>query len=367
MRRIKLCLFLICLCFASFESHAGLFGRDGFFQRNVWDNTKIIANTACDFITTTVEDVFVNPIATLTGAHVNIVAEDQWITVGAKGEIYWGGNRQRDFRKYYKVRYQKTSDSITSMRGDVLVAINNQELQEVIDEPMSEMEKLLHANTQKLMQKTIQYQGTFSATPRHIQLIARELVPIVNKNKELGVMEQYLKQLSDAEYNELVGEKPLETVYPEDWIGLTSMAFLATKVSYVGIKILARELSLTGTISAITKRSKHSRAIYSKFLDTLRKFGFKGKDVAPALSKIKSYTPRTTRKGLKGIDIFRNDGSKISITPQRVKEFVPNNHPSAPQGVLQKVKFKNSQFGSKGFKRDPTTEELALLEALWKK
>lgn len=50
------------------------------------------------------------------------------------------------------------------------------------------------------------------------------------------------------------------------------------------------------------------------------------------------------------------------MTPKRVKEFVPNTHPNAPEGAVQKVKFENAQPGSKGYKRDPTPEDLKLLE-----
>jgi hypothetical protein len=71
---------------------------------------------------------------------------------------------------------------------------------------------------------------------------------------------------------------------------------------------------------------------------------------------------RTTRAGDSGVRITRPDGSVIDITPNRVKEFVPNTHPEAPPGTLQRVKFKNAQPGSKGFKRNPTPEDLKLLE-----
>lgn len=49
-----------------------------------------------------------------------------------------------------------------------------------------------------------------------------------------------------------------------------------------------------------------------------------------------------------------------------MKEYVPNNHPKAPEGAKQKVKFENPQDGSKGYKRNPTEDKLKLLDELWK-
>jgi hypothetical protein len=60
----------------------------------------------------------------------------------------------------------------------------------------------------------------------------------------------------------------------------------------------------------------------------------------------------------------RADGSVIDISPQRVKEYVPNTHQNAPPGALDRVRFPNAQPGSKGLKRDPTAEELEILRTL---
>lgn len=70
---------------------------------------------------------------------------------------------------------------------------------------------------------------------------------------------------------------------------------------------------------------------------------------------------RTTRSGDKAVRITKPDGSVTDISPNRVKEYVPNTHPNAPPGTLDKVKFPNAQPGSKGYKRDPTLEELEIL------
>lgn len=58
------------------------------------------------------------------------------------------------------------------------------------------------------------------------------------------------------------------------------------------------------------------------------------------------------------------DGRQTDITDKRVKEYVPNNHPKAPKGAMQKVKFdkSKSQPGSKRYKRNPTKQEIRLLD-----
>ena len=84
---------------------------------------------------------------------------------------------------------------------------------------------------------------------------------------------------------------------------------------------------------------------------------------------LKSDTPvdaakvvtRTTRGGDPGVRITREDGSVIDITPDRVKEFVAE--PRAKKG-LRPVKFDDAILGSKGKKREPTNEELELLQSL---
>jgi hypothetical protein len=58
-----------------------------------------------------------------------------------------------------------------------------------------------------------------------------------------------------------------------------------------------------------------------------------------------------TKLGGPRIKQTRKDGSKTDITDDRVKEYTPNNHPKAPEGAMQKVKFENAQPGSKGYKR----------------
>ena len=83
---------------------------------------------------------------------------------------------------------------------------------------------------------------------------------------------------------------------------------------------------------------------------------------AVAVKSIGETVVRTTRGGDKGARITRPDGSVIDITPGRVKEFVPNIHPQAPPGSLQKVKFDNAIEGSKGSKRPPTQQELDIFK-----
>lgn len=91
--------------------------------------------------------------------------------------------------------------------------------------------------------------------------------------------------------------------------------------------------------------------------------------MAPALAKVESAAlktettvVRTTQSGDKAIRTTNADGSIIDISSKRVKEYVPNTHPKAPEGAMNKVKFENAQPGSKGFKRDPTKDELIKLK-----
>lgn len=63
----------------------------------------------------------------------------------------------------------------------------------------------------------------------------------------------------------------------------------------------------------------------------------------------------------KAIEVVFRDQSKIDINAARVKQWELNTHPNAPAGTLQKVKFRNSLPGSKGYKRKPTQRELDFL------
>ena len=73
---------------------------------------------------------------------------------------------------------------------------------------------------------------------------------------------------------------------------------------------------------------------------------------------------RTPRSGETAVRITRADGSVIDISPTRVKEYLPNTHPSAPPGTMDRVRYPNAEPGSKGYKRDPTPEELEILRNL---
>ncbi|MBM2890535.1 hypothetical protein I4Q48_19150 [Leptospira interrogans] len=75
---------------------------------------------------------------------------------------------------------------------------------------------------------------------------------------------------------------------------------------------------------------------------------------------------RTGRDG-KAVEIKFKDGSKIDINSARVKEWKPNEHPKAPEGALQKVKFEESLPGSKGYKRAPNQDEKNFLNNIFSK
>lgn len=66
----------------------------------------------------------------------------------------------------------------------------------------------------------------------------------------------------------------------------------------------------------------------------------------------------------KAVKVIFKDGSKININAARVKQYIPNKHPNAPMGTLQKIKFNNSIPGSKGYKRLPTQSEMGFLNGL---
>ncbi|WP_291587819.1 DUF6443 domain-containing protein [Bacteroides sp.] len=82
----------------------------------------------------------------------------------------------------------------------------------------------------------------------------------------------------------------------------------------------------------------------------------------------KAIAKTTTRIGRDGkaVEVIFEDGSKLDINATRVKEWVPKNHPNAPNGTLQKVKFEESLPGSKGYKRAPTVDEINFLNGLFK-
>lgn len=63
----------------------------------------------------------------------------------------------------------------------------------------------------------------------------------------------------------------------------------------------------------------------------------------------------------KAVELRNADGSIKDISPSRVKEFVPNNHPKAPPGARNPVKFDDALPGTKGLKRAPTQSELNIL------
>ena len=84
-----------------------------------------------------------------------------------------------------------------------------------------------------------------------------------------------------------------------------------------------------------------------------------GKEVA-------QITKRIGRDG-DAVEVIFKDGTKMDITAVRVKEFVPNPHPNAPAGTLQKVKYEVSLPGTKGYKRAPTAEELRFLNNISKR
>jgi hypothetical protein len=78
---------------------------------------------------------------------------------------------------------------------------------------------------------------------------------------------------------------------------------------------------------------------------------------AAELRSAARVTPRITRDGTRAVEMqFRNRSIK-DVSLKRVKEFVPNNHPKAPPGQMQRMRFNDALDGSKGYKRAPTAAE----------
>ncbi len=78
-------------------------------------------------------------------------------------------------------------------------------------------------------------------------------------------------------------------------------------------------------------------------------------------SKVKT-TFHKTKNGAPRIKQKFPDGRTTDITSKRVKEWVPQTHPNAPKGTMDKVVFKNAQPGTKGHKRNPTPAEQKMLD-----
>ena len=75
---------------------------------------------------------------------------------------------------------------------------------------------------------------------------------------------------------------------------------------------------------------------------------------------------RLTRSGDNAVRITKPDGSWKDISPNRVKEAVPNLHPKAPPDAMERLKYDSPLPGTKGLKRTPTADELNLLDTLTK-
>lgn len=80
---------------------------------------------------------------------------------------------------------------------------------------------------------------------------------------------------------------------------------------------------------------------------------------------ILSVAKRVGRDG-NAVEVKFNNGGKMDINQARVKEYVPNNHPKAPKGTLQKVRFNDALPHSAGLKRLPTQGELDFLNNIFK-
>ena len=76
----------------------------------------------------------------------------------------------------------------------------------------------------------------------------------------------------------------------------------------------------------------------------------------------RTVATRVTRKGELAVRITEPDGTILDISPSRVKGYKPVKDPRAPSGKFQRTKFDNAIPGSKGYKREPTQQELDFLK-----
>ncbi len=77
---------------------------------------------------------------------------------------------------------------------------------------------------------------------------------------------------------------------------------------------------------------------------------------------IVSVVTRRTRTGDTAVKVTHRNGRVMDISPRRVKGRIPNNHPNAPLGSKNDIKFDNPIPGTKGYKRLPTKDELDSLK-----
>jgi len=131
----------------------------------------------------------------------------------------------------------------------------------------------------------------------------------------------------------------------------------SVKPSELGSHIKNRSARSSATQSPRTGKTSHkAKETYNGQKQGARQ------QAAKATKNSGKMVVRTTRSGDKGVRITKPDGSIIDITPKRVKEYVPNTHPKAPPGKLNRVKYDNPIPGTKGRKRLPTKNELRELK-----
>ena len=82
----------------------------------------------------------------------------------------------------------------------------------------------------------------------------------------------------------------------------------------------------------------------------------------PKVEVTETNTIRSGANASTQLKVTEANGNTKDITRNRVKAKTPNNHPSAPAGTMNRVKFDNSQPGTKGFKRDPTPSEIQMID-----
>jgi hypothetical protein len=152
----------------------------------------------------------------------------------------------------------------------------------------------------------------------------------------------------------------------------------------MGTKALGMAEKVLGTAQRIGVTTKEGLGEFAEFLKSTRigyNVGAVGKNIDAdtiesawklkragvsegILTNMNKITPRQTKRSEKAVRIEYKDGRILDISESRVKEYIPNSHPNAPEGILQKRTFDDALPNTKGYKRAPTQEELKLLENL---
>jgi len=334
-------MFLLCLSLASANTYAWKFkitGRDGFMQRVVYDNVRKFLDGVCDLISDTVEDVVIDPIETVTGAHVTIAEgnDDEWFSYNSlDSKVYFGHQRIPEFRDYYRNNYESRMAIIRDMgAGDLKTfASVDLKLQEALRDEYSDEELVLDANSHKMLEDP-------TNAAQAIPVINKSLEEIVPKQKELVLFNDYLKSIGKEGVlkmtqggNSMHGiyqEPGLENTYPEDLFAYAGMTYLVGKLTYKGVKVLAREFMMTGVVDTVVYFGRAGYRLGSDSLSrvsqVLYKLKINGKEFFNEMKQV-SETGHAGLKEVKGVvNTIKNAADDIVSWIGKDARMIHNRH-----------------------------------------